>query len=195
MGYGHVIRTFALAQCCLRIQCIFLRVQIQKLTEQGDIKVIQLPEFNDLNQEAEFISEEYFTGNEIVVIDGYQFNTDYQDTMRLKGGKLLAIDDIASYFFSCDAIINTSEGISKNEYSTAFYTLLYLGSKYCLLRPPFLIAAEKESVSPQLRREVFINMGGSDPGNYTVQVIKELVLNKCNLPGNIVVGNNYPFKN
>src|SRR5215472_8000900 len=45
-------------------------------------------------------------GDEIVVLDGYDFITYYQQKIKDKGSKLVCIDDIHACHFVADALIN-----------------------------------------------------------------------------------------
>ncbi len=77
-------------------------------------------------------------GSEIIVLDGYAFNTAYQQHLKAKGNKLVCIDDIHAYHFLADAVINHAGGVAMQDYSLAPLTRAYLGTAYALLRPAFL---------------------------------------------------------
>ena len=76
-------------------------------------------------------------GNEIVVLDGYNFDTVYQTEIKSKGCKLVCIDDIHAYHFVADVVINHAPDISREQYSCESYTKLYLGTEYLLLKKLF----------------------------------------------------------
>jgi UDP-2,4-diacetamido-2,4,6-trideoxy-beta-L-altropyranose hydrolase len=59
-----------------------------------------------------------------------------------KGCTLVCIDDIYSYYFVADAVINVAGEVPRESYKTAPYTNLLLGPKYALLRQPFLEASQ-----------------------------------------------------
>ena len=145
IGLGHVIRSLALSEMLKKeFDCVFaIQEPSEALYEQimaacGNI--IQLPACSE--NEYTFINEldNYLFGNEIVVLDGYRFSTNYQQQIKSKGCSLVCIDDIHSYYFVADAIINHAGGISKDEYSSEKYTQFYLGPQFALLRPPFLMS-------------------------------------------------------
>src|SRR4030095_2375161 len=84
-------------------------------------------------------------GDEIVVLDGYNFKTTYQQQIKSKGCKLVCIDDIHAYHFVADVVINHAPGIDAKQYSCEAYTQLYLGTKYVLLKKIFLDEAAVSS--------------------------------------------------
>ena len=110
--------------------------------------------------------------DDIIVLDGYDFNESYQDALISSSkASLVCIDDIHSYPFRADVIINSSGGITPLEYTSHPDTLFYLGPQYTLLRKPFLEMAEKRRKRLK-NQDVFICLGGADPGNQTLEVVK-----------------------
>jgi spore coat polysaccharide biosynthesis predicted glycosyltransferase SpsG len=77
-------------------------------------------------------------GDEIVVLDNYYFDTNYQKKIKEKGCRLVCIDDMHDKHYVADVVINHAEGIVKSHFSYDPNTLLLLGLKYALLRSPFL---------------------------------------------------------
>ena len=108
---------------------------------------------------------------DIVVLDGYNFGTDYQKKVKSCCHKLVCIDDKHASHFVASDIINHAGGVSAKDYSTEAYTKLCLGSKYALLRKPFLEAAKKTArVNPN--NNLFICFGGADLYNLTCKTLK-----------------------
>src|SRR5690242_18864490 len=132
IGLGHVVRSLALAEmlheafdCVFAIQAPSPDLQQQIMAVCAEI--IMLPVCT--KQESNFINEldNHLTGNEIVVLDGYVFETAYQKYIKSKGCTLACIDDIYAYHFVADVIINHSGGIHKELYSVKPYTQCFLG--------------------------------------------------------------------
>lgn len=200
MGLGHVVRSLALAEMLradfevhfmTRTPLPFLRQQILEVCES----VIELPAVEDDLLEAQHLLENHLTGTEIVVLDGYHFNTEYQRLIKKKENKLVCIDDIHAYHFVADVVINHAGGVSETEYSAEPYTQFYLGLKYALLRKPFREAAKNRDYPARERNSLFICLGGADPKNDTLSVLRKCEqlnnLRKCY----VVVGAAYQFKN
>nr|WP_295869228.1 UDP-2,4-diacetamido-2,4,6-trideoxy-beta-L-altropyranose hydrolase [uncultured Chitinophaga sp.] len=196
MGLGHIFRSCAYAELLQeKFECHFfirnplpaVEAEVQRVKATMHV----LPDDIDLDTEAEEWAAR-LTGKELVVLDGYHFATSYQQIIKNACGKLLCIDDIHSCHFVADAVINHAEGISTHAYSIEPYTKLYLGTHYALLRPMFLQFPRKEATREA--EELFICLGGADPTNRTLDVLKGLCQKKENILCNIVVGPAYPHE-
>ena len=190
IGLGHVIRSLALAGMLKEdFRCIFatrfltdyINTEARKVCDE----VIKLPE-----------TEEHFdaflsilSGDEIVVLDNYFFDTEYQKAIRNKSCKLVCIDDIHDKHFVADVVINHAGGFSKEFYSVAPYTCLFLGTDYALLRPEFLNRDEKGDNSSLL-----LCLGGADKDNVTLQIVKLLEHKQFPHKCYVVVGDAFQYQ-
>lgn len=178
IGLGHVVRTLALMDILREdFNCTFvsrnLLPNLKQQAKQIAHKIIILPETDDNVAEAHYLVETFLTGQEIVILDGYHFKWEYQKVLKSKGCQLVCIDDNHAYRFLADVIINHGGGIKAINYTAEPYTLFYLGLEYMLLRRPFLEAAQKnDPLSKKEENAVFICMGGSDPQNDTLKILK-----------------------
>lgn len=173
IGLGHVIRSCALAMM-LREEFVcrfFIRNPSPALScyvEEAGFALTALPE-TDIEREAAAWAEQ-LEGNEILVLDGYAFNTRYQQQLKAKGNKIVCIDDIHAYHFVADAVINHAGGLSVQDYSLAPLTRAYLGTAYALLRPSFL----QQDATEDREEAILLSMGGADPKNDTLAVLELL---------------------
>jgi UDP-2,4-diacetamido-2,4,6-trideoxy-beta-L-altropyranose hydrolase len=175
IGLGHVIRSLALAEMLKgAFHCVFaIRAPSEALQEEIKAvcaEVILLPA-EPADPEAEL--EPFLEGATIVVLDGYRFGTAYQRRIKEKGCALVCIDDIHAYHFVADLVIN--HGIAEaSSYSKEPYTRLLLGTKYSLLRTPFL---EQMNIafSPKEENSVFLCFGGADATNLTGIYLRQLL--------------------
>lgn len=196
-GYGHVIRLLSLASILKKkYNCTFLIQQPdaflkKQILEKCD-ELIELPASANFNKEAALLSQKYVKPDDLVVLDGYHFHTAYQDRLKKKCFKLVYIDDLHTGYYVADVIINHSEGLKKEDYSTAFYSKLYLGTAFCILRPSFLKKNKTVAVLPE-RQRVFISMGGTDQQNYTGKALLHCLKNVDASVIDIVTGSFYPF--
>ena len=165
IGFGHVFRCLALAQmlnkyfeCWFYIQNPepFLKAEIEKVV----YGIIELPNESDFGIEASQITQHALNGNEIVVLDGYHFDLDYQKAIKANGNPLVFIDDLAEQHFVADVVINHAGGVQKEEYLIESYTKLCIGSEYALLRPEFLTIAKEDRNFDQIN-SLFLSLGGS----------------------------------
>lgn len=170
IGYGHFIRTLALAdilkddyKCELYTQAPseYQRKECAKVC-----RLIELPADDTRFQ----LFLDGLKGDEIVVLDNYFYTTEYQKAIKNKGCKLVCIDDMHDKHYVADAIINHGP-VTSDEFDCEPYTRLFLGDQYKLLRKPFL-------TKPQSRRRnnvAIVNLGGADPFKLTDKVISLLL--------------------
>jgi UDP-2,4-diacetamido-2,4,6-trideoxy-beta-L-altropyranose hydrolase len=126
-----------------------------------------------LETENEF--EQHLSGDEIVVLDGYQFDSEYQKKIKEKGSKLVCIDDFHDQFFYADLVINHAPGVYKEDYKGESYTKYLLGPDYALLRPEFLETVPDKRIDRNRNvKNIFICFGGSDSKSLTAKVLSWL---------------------
>lgn len=175
IGYGHFIRTLALAHMLKDdFDCTFFtqeptEYQITEIHKVCDL--ISLPA-----DETRFnLFLDLLCGNEIVVLDNYFFTTEYQQKIKDKGCKLVCIDDMHNKHFVADAVINHSLGIEESYYSKEKYTKLYIGLEYALLRPPFIEACRNSiKRKKENKMKVFVSFGGADKYGIAESISTEL---------------------
>lgn len=194
IGLGHVIRSLALAEMLKdNFDCIFVTrfltdyINTEARKVCGD--VIKLPE-SDGHFDA-FLS--ILLGDEIVVLDNYFYHTDYQKAIKNKGCKLVCIDDIHDKHFVADVVINHAPYVQKSDYSIESYTKCLLGTKYALLRTPFLQLAKRQKKYIAASK-AFVCFGGSDYNNITQRVVEQLLLFNFITKISVVTGGAYLFK-
>ncbi len=178
IGMGHVIRCLALADMLKNDFTIVFAIQmpvesviksIHTITET----ILHLPITNNYSQDASnfcgFLEE-----TDIVILDGYNFKTDYQKAIKDKGCKLVAIDDLHAWHHVADVIINHAAGVDPAKYSAEKYTQFCLGLDYVLLRKAFLTNSSEEKEVNTIKK-VFISMGAADVTNLTQKYTEALI--------------------
>lgn len=197
IGLGHVTRSLALADMLKeRFEIFFLIqepseqviAQIREVTNQ----IVILPKTENYLEEAQWITQNYLTGKEIVVLDGYHFQTEYQKVIKATGVKLVCIDDLHAWHFVADVVINHAGSVSESDYSCEPYTKLCLGLEYALLRKPFLEAAKQHRKIDKIEN-AFICFGGSDPNNFTEKALKACIEADIFKQIHVVVGSAYAY--
>ncbi|MEO5572113.1 MAG: UDP-2,4-diacetamido-2,4,6-trideoxy-beta-L-altropyranose hydrolase [Bacteroidia bacterium] len=178
IGMGHVSRCIALADMLKNNFKITFAIQetaesilnsIQTVTKE----IIMLPQTNNYTEDSIKFSQ-YLKADDIVVLDGYKFKTDYQKTIKEKKCKLICIDDLHAWHFAADAVINHADEIDTSVYSTEPYTKFYLGLDYVLLRKPFLESTDTQRKINEVKK-VFISMGAADENNLTQKFTEALL--------------------
>lgn len=111
-----------------------------------------------------------------IVADGYHFGEVFQDAVKRGGARLMMIDDWGHCGrYPADIVLNQNlharsclyPGVSAN-------TKLLLGSRYLLLRREFRGHNRSGRRFDAAARRVLVTMGGSDPSNTALKVLKAL---------------------
>jgi UDP-2,4-diacetamido-2,4,6-trideoxy-beta-L-altropyranose hydrolase len=182
IGMGHIVRCIALADMLKNDFNIVFAIQkpvesVIKTIHTITQMIIHLPQTDDYTADATNFTT-YLNTNDIVILDGYNFKTEYQKSIKDKGCKLVCIDDLHAWHQYADIVINHAEGIQASVYSTEDYTQLYLGLNYVLLRSPFLHGDNPNKKLNSIKK-VFISMGASDIANNSGKFTEALI----SLPG------------
>lgn len=171
IGLGHLIRCTALADMLksdfgIHFFCRMIPEKVAAgIVEQGYRLDVQDDEelfFDAINKES------------IVVIDGYNFDSLYQQKIKDRGAVLVCIDDLHNREFFADLIINHAPGISYQDYRAQQYTQFALGPEYALLRPAFLKAATQKRQISKIET-LLICFGGADISNLTQKALEAAV--------------------
>jgi UDP-2,4-diacetamido-2,4,6-trideoxy-beta-L-altropyranose hydrolase len=176
IGYGHVIRTLALADMMREeFRCIFLIQEPNEwlLNEIREICVdfIELPVNEIFEKEAEFINSTILNEGDFIIIDGYHFTTSYQQILLGSNSKIICIDDLHNQHFLSDVVVNHAGGISELDYSTEAFTRLALGPEYAMLRRPFRQSIANERFFSSIEA-IFVCFGGADDHHLAYKTVE-----------------------
>lgn len=201
IGIGHVMRCIVLAQFwrdqggsvtfISRCENEVLRQRIQKesfnlitlnrvYNESVDVKYA----LTVLNKIGYADLEDWF------VLDGYHFTDDYQKAIHDSGINLLVIDDMNHLpVYNADIIINQNIHAQKLTYNCGKNTIILRGTDYVFLRQEFLKYGKIKRDQPRYARNVLVTLGGADPDNVTIKVIRAIdSLGKLPIKVTIVIG-------
>ena len=202
IGMGHLMRCIALAQSwkvnggetTFITSCSSEKLE-GRLSREG-FTVVTLERSHPDPEDWETTSEVLASNSgSWVVIDGYHFDSAYQLLIKESEHPLLVIDDEAHLdHYYADVVLNQNPNAVDLKYSTDPSTVMLLGSKYALLRQEFLrLRHRKERHFPRVARNILITLGGGDPNNVTLKVLRALKqLETEELSIAIIVGNNNP---
>ncbi len=184
IGLGHVMRCIALAEILSTdFSCHFIIQKplstIKKRILEVCIEIIELEISTNYFQEAQYITQ-VVQKKDIIVLDGYNYGTAYQNELKKHSIKIVSIDDTFKCHFVADAVINHAPGLIPSTYSAESTTRFCLGFAYSLLRRPFLEAATKDRTIGKIEN-AFICLGGSDFNNITIKILQDLKENNSKL--------------
>lgn len=125
---------------------------------------------------------------DLLVVDNYDLDIEFEAQMRPYTKKILVIDDLANRKHNCDLLLDQAYGRDPEDYRKLVpsHCQIFTGPNYALLRKEFVDlredALKKRSRTREIKR-VLISTGGADPLNYTGKVLK--VLNGSGFKGSI----------
>jgi UDP-2,4-diacetamido-2,4,6-trideoxy-beta-L-altropyranose hydrolase len=213
IGMGHIIRCISLAGEFKKKgnNVFFLSMHeegIQKLIEEG-YEVLRLKKNENRFYELSANEDEFGLADElseingfisqkpvdILVVDSYHVDYNYLQELRDKCRLLVYIDDINSFVYPVDILINgniTGEymGYSRNSSEE----ILLLGPQYNMIRSEF-----KNLPSRIVNREIkemLVTTGGSDPCGMSIKIIKAMLSDTLfkNIRINLVIGAGFKEK-
>jgi UDP-2,4-diacetamido-2,4,6-trideoxy-beta-L-altropyranose hydrolase len=202
IGIGHIMRCLVLAQAWQSergpavilgyCENDFLPARMESL----GIRLIRLeqshPDPSDLDQTLMLLRD---SPGSRLLLDGYHFDPAYQQAVRRAGGWLCLIDDNAHWSqYHAHILINQNIHAEQLAYHHCDPdTVLLRGTRYVLLRPEFLAWRRWSREISDTARRILVTLGGSDPGNVTLQVIRGLErVDILGLEVKIIVGPSNP---
>src|SRR5579864_4604657 len=180
IGTGHVMRCLALAQAWQDAggQALFAMAQSTEsvrahLAHERCGVVDSVFVAGDLQQTINIARERKC---EWVVVDGYQFDADYQRGLKTADLRVLFLDDYGhSRHYAADLVLNQNISAAPAPYSNREReTRLLLGTRYATLRREFNPWSNWERKLSVDCRRLLVMMGGSDQANVTAIVIEGL---------------------
>lgn len=196
IGTGHIIRCLALAEelSYRGFRTIFCTKDfdsglIMKIKSEGfDCSVI--PVNISLGEDMKHfagIAQKY--NADVTITDNYYFTDGYLKHLKDNFKVVVSIDDIADTFFYSDILINQNINATPEKYygKTENGAKMLLGPTYALLRPEF------KKYHNQLRefdkvKNILVTLGGCDPKNQTLKVLKALEMVKGDFSITAVIG-------
>lgn len=196
IGLGHFMRLVSILEMLKAdFTCFFAMQNPEEFTsnilKSYGATVIGLEKSIDYIAEATYLkslSEDF----DMIVLDGYYFTEDYQKIIKEGDWKLTYIDDLHSFKIEADLIINHAVGVNVEHYEANDNVTFCLGTDYAMLRKEFLESG-KIVQSYNQQHKAFVCLGGSDPNDFTNQIIKDLIQVKSLFQIHVVVGKAYRF--
>ena len=110
-----------------------------------------------------------------LILDGYSFDSAYQKEVKRRGHRLMVLDDMARLpYYYADIILNQNIHADEMSYFCASNTKILRGTEYVLLRQEFLKWKGWKREFPEVARKILVTLGGGDPDNVTLKVVRAL---------------------
>jgi len=200
MGTGHVMRCLSLVQGLRPLDgpamlvAAEITAALEPRLQSAGVELTRLIAEAGSAEDAEQtvkIAREYKAS--WIMVDGYQFNADYQRQLKAAGFRVLFLDDYGhAKNYSADLVLNQNLHAKANYYvQRETDTRLLLGTRYTLLRQEFQALTDWKRNVPAHASQVLVTLGGADPDNVTSKIIAAL----GTLPGAesvVVVGGSNP---
>jgi UDP-2,4-diacetamido-2,4,6-trideoxy-beta-L-altropyranose hydrolase len=177
------MRCFALAQKCQAVggTAAFVVTAIDAGLEQN-LKTERMPVYHisgipgSIEDSEQTVSLASKLGVHWVVADGYSFDAEYQQRIKYANYPLLLLDDYGhANHYLADFVLNQNPSANESQYSSReLYTRLLLGADYVLIRQQFRDCGPWERKTPQVAKNILVTLGGSDPVNATLKVVKAM---------------------
>ena len=184
LGYGHLMRCVALAEC---FQAHGDQVSVLIREAPGAAAALQragigarwLPRECSLTEILQAMrawitqSRGVHPGSPWVVIDSYEQTARQIAVARDAGARVLVIDDVGGLAANAHFLVNPNLDAQASWYPGVNGTQLLLGGSYALLRKEFLLQQPRRDQSAPLGR-VLVTLGGSDRQNRLAMVLTGL---------------------
>ena len=183
IGWGHAIRSLALAQAWIRsgkratlLSCKLPPPIANEWKASGACVVPLQSQPGTPADATEAGRAARGSGASWVVLDGNIFHADYPRELQSAGLRVLRIDDgsCPAAARCSDIVLNQNVNAIADLYSSGNpHCILLLGARYALLRQTFLDPWPARPLAHRVQR-VLVTMGGSDPANVTVKALDAL---------------------
>lgn len=191
IGYGHLVRTAALATELLERNhsVLYFTTTPQSIREvcPSAVEVIELSTADDGAECARELRSEKIHA---VVTDSYHVVSQYQQELSESVETVAVFQASDEYTLNCDILINSHLFALELEYDYVGPEPLWcLGVDYCLLREEFNQFAQNEPRWRETAAKALIIMGGSDVNNITPEAMR--AFDGCNLSVDVIIGPGY----
>ena len=182
IGIGHVMRCLALAQAwqdaggtASLAAAELPDALLSRVAAEGVVlsRVHATP--GGPEDALETVAQAHRLRADWVVVDGDRFGSNFLETVRGAGFRVLLIDDFADReSFPADLIVNPNLENDGEPYRKRGTTArLLLGPSYVLLRREFRHVVGKKDLRHKVNR-ILVTLGGSDPENLTPKISSAL---------------------
>lgn len=187
IGSGHVYRCLTLADVMIERgwNCIFLSAP----GSENVVPALAKPQYGLARSVIDNLRAD------VLVVDHYGMDADFESACRDWAKKIVVIDDLADRTHDCDVLIDQTYGRDADDYKDLVPgdCRILTGPDYALLRPQFFAAREgslmrRKAGLPE-RPRVLVSLGSTNMHGVTQTALRGLQLFKsCSLIIDVVLG-------
>ncbi len=160
--------------------------------QTGDVAVHPLPvnasPADDAQRTAALASAERARA---VVVDSYDVDHGYYRVLKRAGLGVVAIHDAEAMPEDADVVVNQSISGIRTAPERASRPRYLLGSRYALLREEFASLHAQPKPIPVRTGRLLVTLGGADPGNHTLKVVRALARLGDEVQVDVILGPHY----
>ena len=184
VGHGHLRRCLAISEslyrdCNLYIATNKISKEIKKEFLNYRIKFLLLRNrFKDSQKESVYILKK-IKNLDIIIFDGYHFNTANKKIFKNNNIKIISIDDEGKNDLLSDFIINHAPNMSSKKFKGIRKTKLKLGTRYLMVQNCFFKNKKNIYSYKNIDNNIFICLGSSSNANrFAEKIINTLLIDK-----------------
>lgn len=171
IGGGHVMRCLTLASALKKNgwRCNFITID-------DSTKFLPI-----LEEKADAILSPDYTPDtaDVLIVDHYDLDTNYEGVARYWANKILVIDDLADRHHECDLLLDQTWGREKSDYKDLVpaQAKILCGSSYALLKKEFSELRPRALIKRDNIRQVeniLVGFGASNPDGLVEMVMSAL---------------------
>jgi UDP-2,4-diacetamido-2,4,6-trideoxy-beta-L-altropyranose hydrolase len=189
IGLGHIMRCLTLAGSLKArgAEAVFVTKgyseSVPSIIRRGGFECFLIPPGCTSLEDLDFLLKAADEkASRIAVCDGYFMDEAYFAAIKSAGFKLLVIDDLADRCLPADLVLNQNVYAAPEMYEGLTDAKLLLGTDFAIIRREFAEARPMRKPAG-IVREVLVTLGGSDPANQTLKVLRAL----CGMDGDFRV--------
>jgi len=202
IGTGHIMRCLSLAEGLKKKdwQCNFVMKDYDarladKIKEKG-FELRLIPKESSLKEDLK-LTRKYASQWKVSIIltDSYDLDREYLKGLKEGPFFFLSIDDSTQTHFYSHILLNQNIHATAREYQgkIELYTKLLLGPKYALLREDFASNRKAKGISEKVQK-VLVTMGGGDPYNQSLKVLRALDSMEGAFSITVLLGSSFLFQ-
>lgn len=166
IGSGHVMR------------CLTIAGSFRQLGHDVQFWMERLPgHLIDLVGSKGYVVTQQVSSADLLIVDHYQLDRQWEQSMRKMFSKIVVIDDLANRPHDCDLLLD--QNVVAN-YERRYDDLVpahcrkLLGPAYLIMRDEFIEARMRAFVRTGRVERLLVFMGGSDPTGETLKILEAL---------------------